>query len=104
MKNRGITGGFLFVSLLVLRDVRAQTCAPDFTIVPTPNGPQHNRLKAVAGFDANDVWAVGFTNGSSYQTLVEHWDGSSWPALERTCWLEATGRTAFFDSINAPES
>ncbi len=78
MKNRGITVGCSVVALLVLRDVRAQICNPDFTITPTPNGPQYNRLTAVAGFDVNDVWAVGFTNGTSYQTLAEHWDGSSW--------------------------
>jgi len=78
MKNRGITCGCLVVALFGVRDVRAQTCSPDFTITPTPNGPQNSQLKAVAGFDVNDVWAVGFTQDTSYQTLVEHWDGSSW--------------------------
>jgi hypothetical protein len=85
MKNR-TAGGFastcvavgLAVALFLVREAQAQSCSPDFTIVPTPNGPQHNRLQAVAGFGVNDVWAVGFTNGTSYQTLVEHWDGLSW--------------------------
>ncbi len=72
----GLVSALLFVS-----DVYAQSCSPDFTITPTPNGPQYNRLLAVAGFDVNDIWAVGFTNGTSYQTLVEHWDGSSWSVV-----------------------
>jgi len=63
--------------------VLAQTCTPDFLITPTPNGPQSNRLNGVVAFDVNDLWAVGFANGipfhtSNYQTLIEHWDGSSW--------------------------
>ena len=65
---------FLFVTTLAW----PQSCTPDFVITPTPNGPQHNRLRGVVAFDVNDVWAVGFTNGTNDQTLTEHWDGSSW--------------------------
>jgi len=86
MNNRGIgkrlramaTVVGAVAGLFLLGDVEAQTCTPDFLITPTPNGPRYNRLKAVTAFDANDVWAVGFTNGTDDQTLTEHWDGSSW--------------------------
>lgn len=64
--------------LYVFQDVDAQTCTPDFLITPTPNGPRYNGLKAVTAFDVNDVWAVGFTNGTDDKTLTEHWDGASW--------------------------
>jgi hypothetical protein len=42
-----------------------------------------NTLYAVAATSANDVWAVGsFTNrGEFAQTLVEHWDGTSWQVI-----------------------
>jgi len=68
--------------LCICADVRAQTCAPDFLITPTPNGPQSNRLRAAAAFDVNDVWAVGFTNGSFETPRVLHWDGQSWAATD----------------------
>ena len=90
MGTQGIRNSFqaaavvgVLTVLCICTGVQAQTCTPDFLITPTPNGPQSNRLRAVAAFDVNDVWAVGFTNGrqyqtSNYQTLIEHWDGSSW--------------------------
>ena len=78
MNNRQIIVVCGVISLLMPRQARSQSCGPEFTITLTPNGPGYNRLEAVTGFDVNDVWAVGFTNGNNYQTLVEHWDGSSW--------------------------
>jgi hypothetical protein len=54
-------------------------------IVPSPSpGTQGlNVLYAVAANSANDVWAVGsFTNiGEFAQTLVVHWDGTSWSLI-----------------------
>ena len=36
-------------------------------------------LAGVAALSAGDVWAVGYyLIGSLEQTLVEHWDGTSW--------------------------
>jgi hypothetical protein len=33
----------------------------------------------VAAAASNDVWAVGYQNvGGSINTLIEHWDGTSW--------------------------
>jgi hypothetical protein len=53
-----------------------------WTIVPSPNAGQSgdgNVLAAVAAVSASDVWAVGSTTrNSTVQTLIEHWDGSSW--------------------------
>jgi len=73
----------LLIVFCILEDAQAQTCTPNFLITPTPNGPLSNRLQAIAAFDVNDVWAVGFTNHINFQTsndqtLTEHWDGSSW--------------------------
>jgi hypothetical protein len=55
-----------------------------WTIVPSPNtGALWNYLYGVAGDSADDVWAVGGTSqaGSSYQSLVEHWDGTAWSVV-----------------------
>ncbi|HEX3272635.1 MAG TPA: hypothetical protein VHR15_18460 [Ktedonobacterales bacterium] len=50
-------------------------------VVSTPNkSASDNFLRAVAGSGTNDVWAVGsaFDGKTTQQSLVEHWDGSSW--------------------------
>lgn len=57
-------------------------------VVPSPaidvsNSTDGARLHAVTVVSASDVWAVGFgpqPGGPAYakQTLIEHWDGSSW--------------------------
>jgi len=50
---------------------------------PSPGTGGLNTLYAVAGTAANDIWAVGsFTNNGEFaQTLVAHWDGSSWSLI-----------------------
>ena len=48
-----------------------------WSVVPTPSvkgGP----LTGVAAVASNDVWAVGSTGS---QSLIEHWDGTSWSAV-----------------------
>jgi hypothetical protein len=55
-----------------------------WSVVPSPNvaGTQNNELFGVAAVSATDVWAVGeFITGSSVQTLIEHWNGSSWSVV-----------------------
>jgi hypothetical protein len=49
-------------------------------VVGSPNPANYgNGLNAVAAVSANDVWAVGdYSNGTIDQTLLEHWDGSTW--------------------------
>src|SRR6266704_1238679 len=49
---------------------------------PSP-GTQDNELNGVAVLSACDAWAVGTTrnSGGASQTLIEHWDGSSWTGV-----------------------
>ena len=76
-----------------------------WSIVPSPDGTQfqlvstsnstgivlrgRNKLQGVAAVSANDIWAVGSTNASSFgiysgygnsqaAPLIEHWDGNQW--------------------------
>jgi hypothetical protein len=50
---------------------------------PSPGTAGLNELRGVAANSANDVWAAGdLTNSGSYaQTLVEHWNGSTWSVI-----------------------
>jgi hypothetical protein len=55
-----------------------------WSVVSSPNvGTHENHLYGVAAVSANDVWSVGYYyNGSgAEQTLVEHWDGSTWSVV-----------------------
>jgi hypothetical protein len=56
-----------------------------WSLVTSPSpGSIYNLLYAVAGVSANDVWAVGIYSGTgttAYQTLIEHWDGSTWAVV-----------------------
>jgi len=52
-----------------------------WALVPSPNALALNSyLYGVAALAPDDVWAVGGTDqaGPPYQSLVEHWDGTSW--------------------------
>ena len=53
----------------------------DWTAVPSPNvSNRSHELLDVEVIASNDVWAVGsYRNiGEDYQTLILHWNGSSW--------------------------
>jgi hypothetical protein len=55
-----------------------------WTVVSSPDvGTNTNQLNGVTAASANDVWAVGMiiNPGSTYRTLVEHWDGSVWTVV-----------------------
>jgi hypothetical protein len=47
---------------------------------PSPGGSNHaNWLYGVAAISSSNAWAVGdFDNGTTLQTLVEHWNGTTW--------------------------
>src|SRR5712692_934120 len=47
---------------------------------PSPGGPTHaNFLSGVAATSSTNAWAVGsYFNGTSFQTLVERWNGTRW--------------------------
>jgi hypothetical protein len=50
-------------------------------IVPSPNAgtAENNHLTGVSCTSGSDCWAVGYYyTGSVNQTLIEHWDGTSW--------------------------
>ena len=52
-----------------------------WSIVPSPNRSAQNFLLAVKAFGETDVWAVGSNNVPStlfFETMVQHWNGSSW--------------------------
>jgi hypothetical protein len=53
-----------------------------WSIIPSANtaSNQFNLLNAVTCNSTSDCWAVGYSQNSSfiYQTLTEHWNGSSW--------------------------
>jgi hypothetical protein len=59
----------------------APAVAGSWSIVTSPNTDptQYNQLFGVACPSASDCWAAGYYyNGNHSQTLIEHWDGSSW--------------------------
>ena len=45
---------------------------------PEPVGSTYTTFSKVAGVSPTDVWAVGESQTSSQQTLVEHFNGTSW--------------------------
>src|SRR5262249_19043605 len=55
-----------------------------WSIVPTPrvNPPEpldtHSELDGIAAISANNLYAVGSALG---ETLIEHWDGTSWSVI-----------------------
>lgn len=85
---------FLALALPLARSVAAPgerlrsapRCAWSWNIVPSPSpDPRGNLLTGVAAVSPSDVWAVGgsggrYSNGLR-NTLVEHWDGSSWSVV-----------------------
>lgn len=58
-----------------------------WSIVASPNeGKYPNSLKSVTAVSSDNVWAVGVYQPKGiynrfYQTLTEHWDGSSWSVV-----------------------
>jgi sugar lactone lactonase YvrE len=47
----------------------------------TPSGATSKSLSGVSCLSANDCTAVGYYNNKTNQTLVEHWDGTSWQVV-----------------------
>ena len=74
--------------LLAARVVQAATPnSRTWNIVSSPNiGTLGSSLSSVAAVSANNIWTVGdyihFVNGGDvYQTLIEHWNGTSWSVV-----------------------
>lgn len=56
----------------------------NWTVVSSPSpGTQGNTLYGVTAISATNVWAVGTSNSnfSTEQSLIEHWDGTSWSTV-----------------------
>lgn len=52
-----------------------------WTVVPSPNLPNGNRLEGVIALSPTDVWAVGWTSNPSSldnRSFTMHWDGTAW--------------------------
>ena len=56
-----------------------------WTVVPSPNLPDGNRLEDVVALSPTDVWAVGWTSNPSSldsHSFSLHWDGTSWTIVD----------------------
>jgi hypothetical protein len=59
--------------------VPASAPGGSWTIVNSANGGAVNDIVGLTCVSASDCWGVGRQrNGSIWQTLIEHWDGSAW--------------------------
>lgn len=52
-----------------------------WVVTPSPNVATTDVLADVNCLSETDCTAVGYTYSGSYQTLVEHWDGSAWSVV-----------------------
>ncbi len=52
-----------------------------WSVVPSPNGPGGSKLYGMSCVSATDCTAVGSSNGSPGQPLIESWNGTSWSVL-----------------------
>ena len=58
-----------------------------WSVVPSPNvSTSYNALQAIAAVSANNIWAVGYDDGSNsiQQTLILHYDGAKWSVFPTT--------------------
>jgi hypothetical protein len=56
-----------------------------WTVVPSPNLPNGNRLEGVVALSPTDAWAVGWTSNPSYlddRSFSMHWDGTAWSIVD----------------------
>jgi hypothetical protein len=49
-----------------------------WSVVPSPSIGTSSVLRGVVALAPNDIWAVGDTYTTQYQTLVLHWNGANW--------------------------
>jgi hypothetical protein len=59
-------------------------CNPTWRSVNSP-GTGIPSLYSVGVVSANDIWAVGEQINGPTQTLIEHWDGTSWSIVASPC-------------------
>lgn len=72
-----------------------------WSVIPSPNVSSVNSaLSAVAVLSPSDAWAVGSSGFSAYgslQTLIEHWNGTSWQIVASP----SPGPLSFLTSVTA---
>jgi hypothetical protein len=57
-------------------------CHPYWASVTAPDPAALNLLYSVSQTSPSDAWAVGEqSNGSTHDTLIEHWDGHAWSVV-----------------------
>jgi len=73
-----------------------------WSVVASPNiQATDNYLTGVTAISIRDLWAVGYTFGSTSQTLIEHWNGSKWRIVSSP----GPGASAnFFEGVTAISS
>ena len=60
-------------------EASASTCVGWTGVQPPSPGTDSNSLLGVAVLSPCNAWAVGdYYNGTTYQTLIEHWNGTAW--------------------------
>jgi hypothetical protein len=93
----------------------AAASSPTWAVISSPNeevgsppSPTANQLNGVAAVSATDVWAVGsyeVPSGSSQiaQTLIEHYDGSTWSIVPSPDALASNGQatTNVLEAVSA---
>src|SRR5579863_1305880 len=56
----------------------ATSSCGQWNVVSSPNKQPANGFTSITAIAANDVWAAGFSKGTNFKPLLEHWDGSNW--------------------------
>ncbi len=73
-----------------------------WSIIPSPNPGTYHFLTGLSALASNNAWAVGWYSGNlgplGPQTLILHWDGSSWSIVSSPN-LSANGRLNSITSI-----
>lgn len=89
-----LAGPLMLAGLLTtgLGPAAAVPACQTWTAVPPLNpGTQDNELESVNVLSGSDAWAVGVSHDAGPdQTLIEHWDGSSWSVVPSPILAAAT--------------
>jgi len=97
----GTTGG----SFTVPQTLTEHYDGSGWTVVSSPNPSTSgggSQLNAVAAVSPASVWAVGrIDQGSTDQTLIEHWDGSSWTVQQAGAPGLPAGTSASLSAVTA---
>ena len=70
----------VIVATIALAGLAALAAPAGALAAARPSGmPANGTLYGVTALSSSNAWAVGFSfNGTAGQTMIEHWNGSSW--------------------------